>query len=339
MHRAIRLANAAALVPAWSVRAAEIYATNHLGTHPASGPDTLIRFDSSDPAGYVTVGSMGVNNVGFGGLEFDNQGRLWAYATFNKFTGGATSGLYRVDTKTGQATLQGTQSQQTLTDLAFNRVNGTMYGVYTQGLLTSRLYTVNLTTGAVTLVGVITGLPSSHNLVGLAIDSTGAAFIYDNYNKTLYSVSATLAVTPLYSSELVMVGSQGIGIDWSRQDTGYHGAVGQGQFPNYFSQLNTFATDGSGYEWGASFGPNFPDGLPPVQAGDLAVVPETAAVCYANCDSSTITPVLNVADFACFLNRFSNGDPYANCDASTIPPVLNVADFTCFLNQFAAGCP
>jgi hypothetical protein len=26
---------------------------------------------------------------------------------------------------------------------------------------------------------------------------------------------------------------------------------------------------------------------------------------------------------------------YANCDASTIPPVLNVADFSCFLNQFA----
>ena len=29
---------------------------------------------------------------------------------------------------------------------------------------------------------------------------------------------------------------------------------------------------------------------------------------------------------------------YANCDNSTTPPVLNVQDFACFLNLFAAGC-
>jgi hypothetical protein len=60
--------------------------------------------------------------------------------------------------------------------------------------------------------------------------------------------------------------------------------------------------------------------------------------CYANCDASTTPPILNVADFACFLNRFAAGASYANCDGSTASPVLNVADFACFLNQFAAGC-
>jgi hypothetical protein len=60
--------------------------------------------------------------------------------------------------------------------------------------------------------------------------------------------------------------------------------------------------------------------------------------CYANCDGSTSPPILNVADFSCFLNAFAAGDSYANCDHSTAPPVLNVADFSCFLNQFAAGC-
>ncbi len=64
-----------------------------------------------------------------------------------------------------------------------------------------------------------------------------------------------------------------------------------------------------------------------------------APTCYANCDQSTIAPILNVADFTCFLNRFAAGDSYANCDGSTTPPILNVADFTCFLNAFAAGCP
>jgi Peptidase family M23 len=60
--------------------------------------------------------------------------------------------------------------------------------------------------------------------------------------------------------------------------------------------------------------------------------------CYPNCDASSGTPRLNVADFVCFLQRFSLGDPYANCDGSTAQPVLNVADFTCFLQKYAAGC-
>ena len=63
-----------------------------------------------------------------------------------------------------------------------------------------------------------------------------------------------------------------------------------------------------------------------------------ASACWANCDSSTTPPVLNVLDFTCFLNRFAAGDPYANCDNSTTSPVLNVLDFSCFLNKFAAGC-
>ena len=61
--------------------------------------------------------------------------------------------------------------------------------------------------------------------------------------------------------------------------------------------------------------------------------------CYANCDSSTNPPILNVNDFTCFLNRFAAGESFANCDASTIAPILNVNDFTCFLNAYAAGCP
>jgi hypothetical protein len=61
--------------------------------------------------------------------------------------------------------------------------------------------------------------------------------------------------------------------------------------------------------------------------------------CYADCDGSTASPVLNVADFTCFLQRFAAGESYANCDGSTQSPVLNIADFTCFLQRFAAGCP
>jgi spore coat protein A len=71
---------------------------------------------------------------------------------------------------------------------------------------------------------------------------------------------------------------------------------------------------------------------------DHEMMRQFEATCYANCDSSDVAPVLNVADFTCFLQSFASGNPYANCDSSTTPPVLNVADFTCFLQRFAAGC-
>jgi DNA-binding beta-propeller fold protein YncE len=70
--------------------------------------------------------------------------------------------------------------------------------------------------------------------------------------------------------------------------------------------------------------------------------------CYANCDLSTVAPVLNVDDFTCFINEFALASAlppgqqvnhYANCDGSTVAPVLNVDDFTCFINAFALGCP
>jgi hypothetical protein len=61
--------------------------------------------------------------------------------------------------------------------------------------------------------------------------------------------------------------------------------------------------------------------------------------CYANCDSSTTPPILNVADFVCFQARLAGGDPWANCDGSTSPPILTVSDFVCFMERFAAGCP
>jgi subtilisin-like proprotein convertase family protein len=68
-------------------------------------------------------------------------------------------------------------------------------------------------------------------------------------------------------------------------------------------------------------------------------LPTCSTPCYANCDGSTSVPLLTVADFACFLNRYAAGDSYANCDGSTAIPVLTVADFACFLNSYAAGCP
>ncbi|MEX2220016.1 MAG: S8 family serine peptidase [Phycisphaerales bacterium] len=76
-----------------------------------------------------------------------------------------------------------------------------------------------------------------------------------------------------------------------------------------------------------------------IHAGAAAAAASAPAPCYANCDGSTSAPVLNVADFSCFLQRYAAGDPWTNCDQSTTAPVLNVQDFGCFLAGYAAGCP
>jgi hypothetical protein len=60
--------------------------------------------------------------------------------------------------------------------------------------------------------------------------------------------------------------------------------------------------------------------------------------CAANCDASTVSPVLTANDFSCFLNKFANADSTANCDCSTATPALTANDFSCFLNKYAAGC-
>jgi hypothetical protein len=69
--------------------------------------------------------------------------------------------------------------------------------------------------------------------------------------------------------------------------------------------------------------------------------------CYANCDGSTTSPVVNTGDFTCFLQQYSAAAvlpsagqqvTYANCDGSTTFPQVNTGDFTCFLQKYAAGC-
>lgn len=101
-------------------------------------------------------------------------------------------------------------------------------------------------------------------------------------------------------------------------------------------------TDGTVAIWGTDVNGAPPPVAPAGQFLDVRVNSFVAAVltdrCYANCDQSTTAPVLNVADFACFLNQFADGRWEANCDNSITAPYLNVQDFVCFLNHFAAGC-
>ena len=62
----------------------------------------------------------------------------------------------------------------------------------------------------------------------------------------------------------------------------------------------------------------------------------TLQYCYADFDDDG---ALTVNDFIEFLNAYAAGRAQANCDQSTVAPMLNVNDFICFLNAFNAGCP
>jgi hypothetical protein len=305
----------------------QVYAMNGLA-RPLEGQDELIVFDTEDPSGFAVIGATGVDNIGFGGLDFDADGNLWAYASFYKSTGGAAAGLYRVDPATGAATIQGKASLQSLQDIAFNPVDAVLYGINSQNNVSS-LYTIDMTSGAVIKVGPFTGLPAQNHVMGFAIDSAGNFYIQELNNDRIYKGSG-LALTQLYQLPQDTNFSQGMTIDWSSDDRGYHAAVGYGEFPHYFSQVNTFATDGSAYTLGPDFGEELGDGLPPVEPGDLAIRP--GAGCYAD---FTGEGDLDLFDFLEYVNAFNASEDRADC---TEEGALDFFDFLCFSNAFNEGC-
>jgi len=123
----------------------------------------------------------------FGGMEFNNTGTLYCVAV------AAGSPLQTLDTVTGVLTtlgaITGIGSEQVLS-LSFNKVNNTMY-LTTTVTGGDKLYTLDLTTRAATLIG-----NAGQNFFGIAINSTGQCYaisIDDNlYSINLASAAGTL---------------------------------------------------------------------------------------------------------------------------------------------------
>ncbi|MFG0244961.1 MAG: GC-type dockerin domain-anchored protein [Phycisphaerales bacterium JB052] len=306
------------------------YAPNSLNTN-ADDSDDLIMFDPHNPSGYTVIGSMDVENIGFGGMDFDADGNLWAYASFYKSTGGAASGLYRVDMQTGKATPQGF-NLQSLQDIAFNPADGKMYGINTRQASMTTLYEIDLVSGAATPIDLFSGLQTPHIINGFAFDSQGNMYLQDHNSDMIYVTDdVSNPLTSLITLPQDNNYSQGMTIDWSRDDTGYHAAVGQGVFPNYFSQVNTFSIDGSTYTLGDSFGPNDQEGLPPVQPGDIALPPADQCAADLTGDGQ-----LNFFDVSAFLSAFASQDPVADF---TGDGSYDFFDVSAFLSAFSSGCP
>jgi hypothetical protein len=110
-----------------------------------------------------------------------------AAAYTNNFAGATTTTLYDIDATTDTLYQQNPANSGTLTAVGalgvdFQSINGfdffsgnnTAYAASIAGSGTSQLYTINLTTGAASLIGGIGGVVAANPLRGLAVD-TGAA--------------------------------------------------------------------------------------------------------------------------------------------------------------------
>jgi len=248
----------------------------------------------------------------FGGLAADSAGRLYSIDGYNDPN---PDRLFGIDRTTGAGAVVG--------PIGFNwNFRSVCWDAAGGRLLGSRdnaLFTMDTGTGLATQVALITnpGGPLDQ-MTSLAVDGQGRAFGTDIGNTDLFSVNLTTGVATFIASV--------------------------GQSSNWFNDL---AFDSAGVLWGCRFngGVYTIDTITGVEtfrfAGNytgLVFVNEGPAPCYANCDGSSVPPVLNVSDFICFQTAYAAGSSYANCDGSTTPPVLNVSDFICFQTRYAAGC-
>jgi Secretion system C-terminal sorting domain len=143
------------------------------------------------------------------GGDFDGTGTF--YATLSPAT------LITVDVTTGTetvvATITGVTGGQTITAMGWNDVNSTMYLASTD-ITTSELYTLDLSTGVATLVGVI----GQAGLIAIGINCEGNIYSVDLVDDMLWSIDPATGVgTP--------IGSLGFDVNFA-QDADFDFATG-----------------------------------------------------------------------------------------------------------------
>ncbi|MCX7549717.1 T9SS type A sorting domain-containing protein [Xanthomarina sp. F2636L] len=157
------------------------------GTFPLTGPFNIASITTIPNDIYAS--------------DFDVTGTLYALETTN-------ANLLTVDPDTGTVTvvaaLTGAATGLTYSGLSWNKINSTMYALTTDGT-TTNLYTLDLATGSMTLIGA-TGTTLG---IWLAIDNTGIIYMADIGNDNLYTLSPTTGAATL-------VGPLGVDISFAQ---------------------------------------------------------------------------------------------------------------------------
>jgi len=211
-------------------------------------------------------------------------------------------------------------AQQAQGDLA------TAYNTLAAMPLTQTLTGVDL--GGMTLMPGVYFFASSAALTGtLTLNALG-----DPDARFVFKIASTLT-TSTGSAVITINGADGRNVYWQvgSSATLANSTAFQGNIVAQASiTLNTGATILNGRALARNGG---------VTMASNTVTRIAGATCFANCDHSTVAPILNISDLICFLNRYVASDPYANCDRSITIPILDIRDFLCFLDAMAQGCP
>jgi hypothetical protein len=157
--------------------------------------------------------------------------QVTAAAYTNNFAGAMTTTLYDIDTTTDRLLIQSNPNAGTLTDVGalgadFQPINGfdffsgnnTAYAVTSNPLGNPVLYTINLTTGAATIVGIVGGATNLIPIRGIAVDTgapatagfsvlaltTGNQLIRFNSNRANAPIGAAVTITGLQAGENIL---------------------------------------------------------------------------------------------------------------------------------------
>ena len=201
---------------------------------------------------------------------------------------GVPGGLH--DLLTGTATLVGAYGDTALVmhGLEWDSSTNTLYGASSHN---GGLYRIDTTTGVATLVG-LTGTTSFFNLG--YVTPSNAMYGTSSSTDSFYSVDRATGLATLIGPLTGPTNPNGLA--YVPDDDKLYLVC------NNTDTLYTInLTTGAATVVGA------------MGAGNLlglVWIPDTAPpACYANCDGSTIAPILNVNDFSCFLNVYAAGCP------------------------------
>ena len=151
-------------------------------------PTAVISFDTDVPGSFTTIAATALDPfAGDFGTENDNTLYIITYTNPT---------LYGIDITTGAETLiapvTGVTSGQNVSGMACDKTTGIMYASSTD-VNVSDIYTVNLETGELTLIGT-TGIPG---IIEIAIDGTGTMYAWDIVNDEAFTVDKTTGASTL----------------------------------------------------------------------------------------------------------------------------------------------
>jgi hypothetical protein len=151
-------------------------------------PTAVVSFDTDDPGSFNTIAPTALDP--FAG-DFGTEDNTTLYIiTYTNPT------LYAIDITTGAETMiapaTGVTSGQNVSGMACDKTTGVMYASSTD-ISASDIYTVNLETGELTLIGT-TGIPG---IIEIAIDGTGTMYAWDIVNDEAFTVDKSTGASTL----------------------------------------------------------------------------------------------------------------------------------------------